>query len=141
MHADVEMNCHHTHRSVTLLFFPNRTIQFLGASTDNVMYHLYLHCNTVFHRNLPFPRIKTMTIVYPLTGSIVNFHTLFNTSHTHCVYETDMFPGAQLTYWAPLHVVLFHTGKVTISGVKSFCQVDAIVRDLLTNKYFPLFIK
>ena len=135
-------NCHHVQRCVTILFFPNRTIQFLGALTDNTIYQLYLHCvSLVRRRDLPFPRLKTMTIVYPLHGRIANFHTLFHTSNTHCVYETDIFPGAQLTYWSPLHVILFHTGTVTISGVKSFCQVGAIIHDLLTNKYFSLFTK
>ena len=134
-------NCHHLQRRVTILFFPNRSIQFLGVVTEDVIYHLYCHCTTLFQQHLPFPRLKTMTVVYCFNGSIVNFHTLFNSSHAHCVYETDLFPGAQLTYWTPLHVVLFHTGKMTISGVKSFSQVDAIVNDLLTNRYFPLSIK
>ena len=129
-------SCHHVRR-VTILFFPNRTLQFLGAVTDNDVYHLYHHCRFLFH-HVPFPRLKTMTVVYPLLGHISNFHTIFNSSHTHCVYETDLFPGAQLTYWAPLHVVLFHTGNVTISGVKSLCQVDVIIHDLLTNKHFTL---
>ena len=134
-------NCHHVQQSVTMLFFPNRTIQFLGALSDNAIYQLYLHCVALLQRHVPFPCLKTMTIVYPLHGYITNFHTLFHSSNTHCVYETEIFPGAQLTYWSPLHVVLFHTGKVTISGVKSLCQVDAIIHDLRTNKHFPLVIK
>ena len=134
-------SCQHVSRRITILFFPNRTVQFLGTITDNDVYHLYCHCCRLFKQRLPYPRVKTMTIVYPLLKRINNLHRLFNRSHAQCIYETDLFPGVQLTYWSPLHVIIFHTGNVTISGVKSFCQVDSIIHDLMTNKYFPLFNK
>ena len=131
--------CQHLSRRITILFFPNRTIQFLGSITDNDVFHLYGHCCYLFKQRLPYPRVKTMTIVYPLMKRrLNNLHHVFNQSHAQCIYETELFPGVQLTYWSPLHVILFHTGKVTISGVKSFCQVDTIIHDLMANKYFPL---
>ena len=132
-------NCLHLKRRVTILFFPNRTIQFIGSLTDNAVYHLYCHCQQLFPCRLSFPHLKTMTVVYPLLDGI-NMTSL-SSSNQHCVYEKDLFPGAQLTFWLPLHVILFHTGKITISGVKSFYQVDMIVNDLLSNKHFPLVQK
>lgn len=145
--------CHHLNcqRYNTILFFPNRAIQFLGSMTDNDVYHLYQHCQHLFSmsttyclQHLPFPRLKTMTIVYPLQSvhyEMNNIRSIFNSSHNKCIYETELFPGVQLSYWLPIHVVLFHTGNVTISGVKAFCQVDSIIHDFITNKYFPLFKK
>ena len=132
---------------VTILFFPNRTIQFIGSClTYNNVYNLYQHIQQLFSTftpsfSIPFPCLKTMTIVYPLNDfkNFTSLRNIFNASNNQCVYETELFPGAQLSYWSPLHVVLFHTGSVTITGVQSFCQVDAVIHDLLTNRFFPLF--
>ena len=131
--------CQHVHQRFTVLFFPNRTLQFIGPLTDNDVYHLYQHCRFIFNHTLPFPRLKTMTIVYPLCTNKTDLSTIFKKSDANCVYESEQFPGAQLTYWSPLHVILFHTGNVTISSVKALYQVDSIIHDLNTNRYFPLF--
>lgn len=130
---------------VTILFFPNRTIQFIGSYlTNNNVYTLYQHIQQLFSTSspfsflIPFPCLKTMTVVYQLHQSI-NLCNIFTASNSYCTYETELFPGAQLSFWSPLHVILFHTGSVTISGVQSFSQIDTIIHDLMTNKYFPLF--
>lgn len=61
----------------------------------------------------------------------VTFSNIHMSDHNLC-YEPELFPAALLSQWLPVHVAIFHNGKVVITGLKCEKQVDDIL-DCLVN--------
>ena len=53
-------------------------------------------------------------------------------SNSDLCYEPELFPAALVSQWLPVHVAIFHNGKVIITGLKSEKQAHDIL-DSLTN--------
>ena len=71
-------------------------------------------------------------------SSHLNEHISLATSSNHELsYEPELFPAMLISRWLPVHVAVFHTGKVIITGLKSETQVspmlDAVI-DYLRSK-------
>ena len=41
------------------------------------------------------------------------------TSDINLFHETELFPAALIRKWHPVHIALFHNGKVVLTGLKS----------------------
>lgn len=57
--------------------------------------------------------------------------TNIHSSNQHLCYEPELFPAALLSQWHPVHVAIFHNGKVIITGLKSEKQIDNILDCLI----------
>ena len=53
-------------------------------------------------------------------------------------YEPELFPAMLINRWLPVHVAIFHSGKVIMTGLKSETQVcpmlDTVTDYLYTHK-------
>ena len=49
--------------------------------------------------------------------------SLAQCSNHELTYEPELFPAMLINRWLPVHVAVFHTGKVIITGLKSETQV------------------
>ena len=66
-------------------------------------------------------------------SSHLNEHISLATSSNHELsYEPELFPAMLINRWLPVHVAVFHTGKVIITGLKSETQVCPIL-DKITD--------
>ena len=41
-------------------------------------------------------------------------------------YEVELFPAALIRKWHPMHVAVFHNGKIIVTGVKDINVVNDI---------------
>ena len=113
----------------TILLFPNGTIQLLGQLTDKQITSCQLLLQKLLKRNsLSEPQVKTMTVVCNLKRTF-SFTNLSSTNQ-HFFYEPELFPALQITKWQPMHVTLFHTGKVVFTGVKNIDDVYPVIDSL-----------
>jgi len=112
---------------VTILFFPNGTIQCVGGFTDGDLPYLHSTLENLLSDSLSEWEVKTMTVLCEL-----NYHYDFRkvTSSNNLTYEVELFPAAQMTNWHPYHVHVFHNGKIVITGIKDINDVPPILCDL-----------
>ena len=52
-------------------------------------------------------------------------------SDSDLFHEIELFPAALIRKWHPVHVALFHTGKVILTGLKSMKHFYDIMKTLL----------
>lgn len=48
-------------------------------------------------------------------------------------YEVELFPAALIRKWHPIHVALFHNGKMIVTGVRSLSTLNDIVNSIQTH--------
>ena len=122
---------------LSILFFPNGTIQCVGSCDDGATADIHLRLEIILNQSLPPWTILTMTVLCDLKHSY-DFRQL--SSSSDITYEVELFPAAQMTNWSPYHVHVFHNGKIVITGVKDLDCVPSIVSDIkryLTAKHCP----
>ena len=54
-------------------------------------------------------------------------------------HEIELFPAALIQKWHPIHIALFHTGKVILTGLKSvnqFYEIMSTLHDFLEKSHF-----
>lgn len=51
-------------------------------------------------------------------------------SDKNVFYETELFPALLMRNWAPVHVHVFHNGKVLLTGVKTLSHAHHILHEL-----------
>ena len=115
-------------KTLTILFFPNGTIQCVGNSSDSDVELLRKELNKVLHHHLPEWKVKSMTVFYILDKPY-SFHGLF--SNKNVTYEIELFPAVQMNFWKNIHVHAFHNGKLIITGITNLCQVPEVVHDVV----------
>lgn len=80
--------------------------------------------------------VVNLVISTHLSESITFAHITCS-NHELC-YEPELFPALFINRWLPVHVAIFHNGKVIITGLKSETQVspmlDSITDYLHTHK-------
>lgn len=70
----------------------------------------------------------------------LTFSNIHVSNHKLC-YEPELFPAALISCWLPVHVALFHNGKVIITGLKSEKQADSILDTLIDYVYTQNIVK
>ena len=60
----------------------------------------------------------------------ISFSNIHVSNHELC-YEPELFPAALISRWLPVHVAVFHNGKVIITGLKSETQALVILDSLI----------
>ena len=61
--------------------------------------------------------------------SVINFQNILHSNHD-ISYEAELFPAALIRKWHPVHVALFHNGKVIVTGVKSVTVLKDIFNSI-----------
>ena len=56
-------------------------------------------------------------------------------------YEPELFPAALISHWLPVHVAIFHNGKVIITGLKSEKQIEPILQSLIDYVHSQKLVK
>ena len=112
---------------MTILFFPNGTVQCVGQCDDNVLDSVHSILESVLQQHLPKWQVRTMTVLCELKHTF-DFRHL--TSSSKVTYEVELFPAAQLTLWKTYHVHVFHNGKMIITGLKDLSCLPQIVEDV-----------
>ena len=69
--------------------------------------------------------------------NLSNIHS----SNQHLRYEPELFPAAFINCWPPVHVALFHNGKVIVTGLKSEEQANVILDSLISYVHTHEIIK
>ena len=114
---------------MTILFFPNGTIQCVGNSSDTDAEQVHAELCEVLHLKLPMWEVKSITVVCILNRTC-DFRRLC--SNQNVTYEVELFPAAQMSLWRNVHVHLFHNGKMIITGITDVSQVSLVVNDVVT---------
>lgn len=70
----------------------------------------------------------------------VTFSNIHSSGHDLC-YEPELFPAALISHWLPVHVAIFHNGKVIITGLKSETQINPILQSLIDYVYSRKLVK
>lgn len=112
---------------MTILFFPNGTIQCVGSCNDEDVNHMHSVLEDLLKTSLPKWDVKTMTVLCEFKHRY-DFRNV--SSSAHVTYEVEIFPAAQMTIWNPYHVHVFHNGKIVITGIKDMSTVQTIIGDL-----------
>ena len=60
----------------------------------------------------------------------LTFSNIRMSNHEMC-YEPELFPAALISRWLPVHVAVFHNGKVIITGLKTEKQANSILDSLI----------
>ena len=72
-----------------------------------------------------------------ISSHLNEFVSLPKTSNHELSYEPELFPAMLISRWLPVHVAVFHTGKVIVTGLTSEMQVlpllDAVTDYLHTQ--------
>ena len=45
-------------------------------------------------------------------------------------HETELFPAALIQKWSPIHIAVFHTGRIILTGLKSVEQFHEVLSSL-----------
>lgn len=56
-------------------------------------------------------------------------------------YEPELFPAALISRWLPVHVAVFHNGKVIITGLKSEKHANDILDSLIQFVHTQKLVK
>ena len=116
-------------KSLTILFFPNGTIQCVGNSDESDVENLHVKLCKVLHIDfLPPWKVKSMTVLCSLCES---YDLRFLASNKSVTYEVELFPAAQFALWKHIHVHAFHNGKLIITGITTVRQVYKVVNDVV----------
>lgn len=70
----------------------------------------------------------------------VTFSNIHASNHDMC-YEPELFPAALISHWLPVHVAIFHNGRVIITGLKSEQQADVILDSLIDYVHTHKLVK
>ena len=75
-------------------------------------------------------------------SSHLNEHISLATRSNHELsYEPELFPAMLISRWLPVHVAVFHTGKVIITGLKSETQVSPILDTVIDYLHSKNLVK
>ena len=121
---------------ITLQVFPRGSVQLLGGNVLNNHMRIYRDVLLpLFNGHLTLPIIETMTVVC-YSGRSFNFSSIM--TNAHVMYEVELFPALQVSLWKPVHMTVFHNGKIILTGIKDLRQVQKMC-DLLIES-FPSLI-
>ena len=83
---------------------------------------------------LPNLRVTPLKIVNLVVSAILKnvipLRTI-SSSNSTVFYEAELFPAALIRKWHPAHIAVFHNGKVIITGIKTICDVYALLSELI----------
>jgi TATA-box binding protein (TBP) (component of TFIID and TFIIIB) len=125
-----------THRNVQV--FRGGKVQILGALSDEEAERMRQEFESKLKRlkemeNCQVSTLSIKNMVVSLTlKSTVNLQKIV-CSNKDLSYEVELFPAALIRKWYPIHVALFHNGKMIVTGVRTLSTLDDIVTSVLSH--------
>src|SRR5271163_3999867 len=124
-HPDVQLIRHQTKQpeqliikfrnSNTLIFFKSGAFRMMGKC-DDISTHLNIYeIINQFSTQIPKIILQTMTVCYNYNRKI---HLTAMACENSMQYTAEFFPAIQNRVFPGIHINIFSTGKVTITGVK-----------------------
>jgi TATA-box binding protein (TBP) (component of TFIID and TFIIIB) len=113
--------------SSTMLVFKTGKFRIMGRG-DDIDKHFNIFSVTCLHQdNYPDIVLQTLTAAFAYPHH-VNLNKL--SQLIECHYHPELFPAVQIRRYKPIHVNVFESGKVTITGLKDFDAAIAIEAEL-----------
>lgn len=116
----------------TILIFNNRKIRVMGNINSRTHDELHEIVNSLLLHTVYLKHISD-TVVFQLPYQISCYFFAKKYYKDNIIYESELFPAISIHEWAPTHVNLFHTGKVTVLGKNSIALVPTIYKWLLAH--------
>ena len=88
--------------------------------------------------------ISDLTVDNLVISTQLSEHVTFSNIHSSnqdLSYEPELFPAALISQWLPVHVAIFHNGKVIITGLKSETQINPILQSLIDYVHDQKLVK
>ena len=112
----------------TMLIFKTGKFRIMGGVDDLDAHFNIFSVTSLHHHNYPNIVLQTLTAAYSYTFNI-NLDKLSREVQC-CYYNPESFPAVQIRQFKPIHVNVFASGKVTITGLKDIERAREI-EDLL----------
>lgn len=112
----------------TCLIFTSGHIRFMG-NCDLGSCNEFLNYIDFIHTSVITPLHKVSETICINTKRSIN---LFDFVSKHCCsslvkFEPEIFPAVSLHFWSPIHVNVFHTGKIIVLGKDASLFVPQII--------------
>ena len=88
--------------------------------------------------------MSNLTVDNLVISTQLSEHVTFSNIHSSnqdLSYEPELFPAALISQWLPVHVAVFHNGKVIITGLKSETQINPILQSLIDYVHDQKLVK
>jgi TATA-box binding protein (TBP) (component of TFIID and TFIIIB) len=110
-----------------MLVFKTGKFRIMGSG-DDLDAHFNIFTVVSLHQdNYPDICLQTLTAAFAYPYHI-NLNKLSQVVESH--YNPELFPAVQIRRYKPIHVNVFESGKVTITGLKDYDAAKAIEDDL-----------
>ena len=103
------------YQEYTIILFPSGKCRIMGCKQPINPSSLPL--------NITIQSIQSITVTCDF-GEPINLNLLARNSPS--MYEPEIFPALRLTYYDPLCVNVFHTGKIVITGLKDLNYITFV---------------
>lgn len=133
----------------TCLLFPNGAVTIVGLKSLNSIVNIpnelasLLHgCSLLdqgYHYFIPHIYLRVCNMVGTIAlGHHINMDKLYQSlqSKTFLSYTPESFPGMKVTIRGNLVAIVFHTGKVVLTGAKDMLDLEyaaAAIRNYVSN--------
>ena len=115
--------------------FRGGRIQILGKLSHDIAQEMM---NEFLHRLRMVKKMENVRVTsLQIRNMVVSFHLKTDIclqkiaeSDSKLSYDVELFPAALLRKWHPVHIAVFHNGKVIITGLKSLSHVNEILNSL-----------
>ena len=115
--------------------FRGGKVQILGRVSDveaENMRHEFIaklrQINTMQHFQVTKWTVSNLVMRVQLK-KIICLRKIASTNAT-CFHETELFPAALIRKWHPVHIAVFHTGTIILTGLKSVEHLYDIIPSL-----------
>lgn len=129
-----------------LQMFQNGTVQILGALSHSSAQSMRSELQRILRRiwkreNCLISHLSVDNIVISTQlNKDITFANIHASNH-ELSYEPEIFPAVLINHWLPVHVAVFHNGKVIITGLKSEIQADNILDSIFAYVHTQKLVK
>lgn len=121
----------HKKLKFTFLLFTSGQFRIMGkCNSYSTIMNFLNDISSIYTSIESLPTIVSQTITLQIDQTLcpINLHKLIDqcSDDPHITFEGERFPAITFTHWKPLHVNLFHTGKLIIMGRDSSIHKDKI---------------
>ena len=100
------------YNNFTCLIFTSGQVRFMGNCNDDLINNFINHIDIIYtHIIVPF-NLVSETVVTNLHRNVNLFHFAQIKHDFNIKCEPELFHAVSLLHWSPIHVNLFHSGKI-----------------------------
>ena len=121
-----------------LQMFRGGKVQILGPVSEKTaesMYHEFIEKLSCVKKMPPFQvtkmTVSNLVMSVQLKKKVIALNKI-KSSDANCFYEVEIFPAFLIQKWLPVHVAVFNTGCVILTGLKTFEHFYNVMDDLMS---------